>query len=474
MIPLLAIFLVAAMARFALLVMAVDVPGDGPLRAFEAYEWSRSPHWVSYGMWLPGPLYLGGVASMLVPNPAIAVRLLNSVAGALTAAVVFASIRQLYGSRIAWLTGLAIAVFPLHVTLSASSLSEPTFVLWVVLAEYFLIRASTSGTNVTFVAMLAFGFVALAEMTRYEGWILAPIFGAFIFRVGRSWRLAAVLSTVLVAFPVLWCAENAVYLGHPFFGFTIARSSAVRSFGAGLFGIRDSMTQVALAARDHLTLPLSLVIVGGLLLEVYLLVRQKSAPERMLHLALTAGFWLFAVGLAMLRGPKLYNRYLLLGFVLSFPFAGVALEAISRGRTARWVQAVCLLIAATVLFSRSGAVARPLWVTSKRPLAVIELTDWLARADHRGQPILLTEMGWQSTYFLQYAPGLRWEIFAHREDDASIRTRLEALRSSFVLVTRAGDETLVKRMQKWAPWLAQMRCVHEIERFCVLAAEPSR
>lgn len=83
-------------------------------------------------------------------------------------------------------------------------------------------------------------------------------------------------------------------------------------------------------------------------------------------------------------------------------------------------------------------------------------------------------MGWQSTYFLQYAPGLRWEVFAHREDDASTRTRLEALRSSFLLVTRNGDEALVKRMQKWAPWLAQLRCVHELERFCILAAELRR
>jgi 4-amino-4-deoxy-L-arabinose transferase-like glycosyltransferase len=164
--PLLAILLVAAMARSALLVMAVDVPGDGPLRAFEAYQWSRSPHWVMYGMWLPGLIYLGGIASMLVPNPVIAVRLLNTVVGALTAAVVFAYARQVYGSRTAWLTGLAIAVFPLHVTLSASSLSEPSFVLWVVLAECILMRASALGTNAPFAGMLAFGLVALAEMTR--------------------------------------------------------------------------------------------------------------------------------------------------------------------------------------------------------------------------------------------------------------------------------------------------------------------
>jgi hypothetical protein len=109
MVSMLAIFLVAATARSALLVIAVDVPGDGPSREFEAYDWSRSPHWVSYGTWLPGLIYFRGVASILVPNPAIAVRLVNAVAGALTAAVVFAYVRQLYGSRRAWVAAAVVS-----------------------------------------------------------------------------------------------------------------------------------------------------------------------------------------------------------------------------------------------------------------------------------------------------------------------------------------------------------------------------
>jgi hypothetical protein len=180
------------------------------------------------------------------------------------------------------------------------------------------------------------------------------------------------------------------------------------------------------------------------------------------------GFWLFVLGLAVVRGPKLYNRYLVLGFVLSFPFVGVALEAISRRRTVQWLQVACLLIMTSVVFAGGIPVPKPHWVTRNRPRAVIELTEWLSRADQRRQPILLTQMDWQSTYFLQYAPGLRWEIFAHREDDDSIRTRLNSLDSSFLLVTRAGDEALVKRMQKWTPRLGQLRCIHQLERFCVL------
>ena len=470
--PPLTIFLVAATVRAALLVIAVDIPGDGPSRAFDAYEWSQTPHWVSYGMWLPGLIYFGGVANMLLPNPAIAVRLLNALAGALTAALVFAYIRQVYDSRTGWLAGLAIALFPLHATLSASSLSEPGFVLWFVLAEYVLVRACGTAGKMTIATVLALGFVVLAEVTRYEAWVLAPIFGVFLFfHSDRSWRAATIVSAALVAFPVLWSVGNALYIGDPFLGYTMARGSAIRSFGPGLFGVGDSVFRVARAVCDHLTLPVAAVMAGGFIVEVRSLVRRESTPKRVLHLALAAGFWLFAVGLAVLRGPKLYNRYLVLGFVLSFPFIGVALEAISRGRTVRWVQATCLLIAASVLFAGGVPVAHPHWVTWKRPLAVIELTEWLSRADHRDQPILLTEMGWQSTYFLQYAPRLRWEIFAHREDDASIRTRLEPLRSSFLLVTRAGDEGLVERIQRWAPRLVQLRHLHDLDGFYVLAGE---
>jgi len=475
MFPTLAIFVVAAAVRSALLVMTVDVPGDGPVLAFGAYEWSQKPHWVSHGMWLPGLTYFGGVASMLVPNPAIAVRLFNAVAGALTASVAFAYVRQAYDSRTAWLAGLAIALFPLHATLSASSMSEAGFVLWVVLAEYVLVCPFKTATNMTTATLLALGLVVLAEMMRYEAWVLAPIFGIFLFFVSdRSWRSATVVSAALVAFPLLWSVGNAASTGDPFLAFTTARGSATRSFGPGLFGLGDSVHRVAHAARDHLGLPVAAVMAGGFLLEVRSLVRRESTPTRVLHLALAAGFWLFVIGLAVLRGPKLYNRYLVLGFVLSFPFIGVALEAMSRERTVRWIQAACLLIAASVVFARGIPIDYPLWVSPNRPLAVIEVAEWLSRADHRGQPILLTEMGWHSTYFLQYAPGLRWEIFTHREDDASIRRRLEDLGSSSLLVTRAGDEVLVNRMQKWAPWLAHSHRLHEFDGFYVLANELRR
>jgi hypothetical protein len=467
-VPTLAIFLMAAAARSALLIVAVDVPGDGPSRAFDAYQWSQSPQWISYGIWLPGLTYAGGVASMLVPNAAIALRLLNAVVGALTASVAFACVRRIYGSRTAWIAGLAIALFPLHATLSASSLSEPLFVLWVALAEYVLVCASTSSANMTIFGGLVLGLLALAEMTRYEAWVLAPIFGAFLFfRSDRSWRSAVVVSSALVVFPLLWCVGNAVYRGDAFLGFTEVRASAVRSFGPDLASIGDSVARLARAMRDHLSAPVALMMAGGFLLDVRLLVRRKSTPPRMLHLALTMGFWLFALGLAVLRGPKLYSRYLVLGFVLSFPYVGVALDAISRGRTVQWLQVTCLLIMTTVLVARGIPVPKPQWVTRNRPRAVIELTEWLSRAD-QSQPILLTQMDWQSTYFLQYAPGLRWEIFSHREDDAAIRARLDSLGSSFLLITRTGDEALVKRMQKWAPSLGQLGCVHQVERFCVV------
>jgi hypothetical protein len=245
------------------------------------------------------------------------------------------------------------------------------------------------------------------------------------------------------------------------------RASAVRSFGPDLSSIGDSVARLARAMRDHLSAPVALMMAGGFLLDVRLLVRRKSTPERMLHLALTMGFWLFALGLAVLRGPKLYSRYLVLGFVLSFPYVGVALDAISRGRTVQWLQVTCLLIMTTVLVARGIPVPKPQWVTRNRPRAVIELTEWLSRAD-QSQPILLTQMDWQSTYFLQYAPGHRWEIFSHREDDDAIRARLDSLSSSSLLITRAGDEALVKRMQKWAPSLGQLRCVHQVEKFCVV------
>jgi hypothetical protein len=174
----------------------------------------------------------------------------------------------------------------------------------------------------------------------------------------------------------------------------------------------------------------------------------------------------------VLRGPKLYNRYLVLGFVLSFPFIGVALDAISGPRLVRWLQVTGGVIVLGLLFAGDQPAPEPHWVTRKHPSAVIELTRWLSRSDHRNQPILLTEMGWQSTYFLQYAPALRWEIFAHREDDSAIARRLDTLKSAFLLVSRAGDEALVQRITQAAPWLRPLHCVYKLDGFSVLSADP--
>jgi 4-amino-4-deoxy-L-arabinose transferase-like glycosyltransferase len=473
---LLAVFLVALVARAVLLVVAVDIPGDGPSHAFAAYSWARSPHWVSHGVWPPAFLYLGGLANILMPRPAVTVRAVNVLVGSLTAVILFGWARRVHGSRVAWVSGLAVALFPLHLSLSASSMSEASFVLWLILAAYLLGRTVDCHDverTIPQAAVLALGFVVVAQMTRYEAWVLSPLFGAFVFFCSdRSWRSLALVITILIAFPLLWTIGNASYYGDPFVGFTEPRASAVRSFGPRLFGLIDSIARVARAWGDHLSIPVALLTAGGFLLESVSLVRRKSTPARALHIGLMAGFWLFAVGLAVLRGPKLYNRYLVLGFVLSFPFLGVALEAMSQGRNRRWLLSASLLLAVSLISAGGVPIARPLWVTRQHPTPVIELVQWLRHFDHRGQPILLTVMEWQSTYFPLYGPELQWEIFAYRDDVASVRERLETMPNAFLLVTRREDASLVDRIQTWAPRLAQLRRIHESHGFIVLAGAP--
>ena len=120
--------LAALLLRSAAAWLTIDVPGDGVSRALDAYDWSRSPTLVWGGGWLPGFTYLAGTVSFAIPDPMIAPRLVNVILGTASVPLLYAGARRIAGHAAALAAAVILAVLPLHVGLSASSLTEAGFV----------------------------------------------------------------------------------------------------------------------------------------------------------------------------------------------------------------------------------------------------------------------------------------------------------------------------------------------------------
>src|SRR5262245_24525455 len=208
-----ALTILAALVRLVMLVSTVDAPGDGPVRALMAYSWAKAPHVVLHGVWPPGFMYATGLVSSVLPVW-IAGRLLNVALGTATVPLVFLAVAPAFGPVTAILAAAIVAVFPLHVELSASSLSEVSAVFEILLGMVFLMIAAaarTHGRGHTIPFALAIGGFATASMTRYEVWCLLPVFPWYYWLRTRNAGGTATMAALLLAFPVTWLIGNQVY-----------------------------------------------------------------------------------------------------------------------------------------------------------------------------------------------------------------------------------------------------------------------
>lgn len=127
------LLLTAFVLRLFVLLSSVDIPGDGPARALFAYNWSQSPYIQTSGRnWLPGFMYLAGLFSFLVSMPLVSTRILNLIIGTLTVPLFYALVHRVYGRAPGLFSAAVLALFPLHAGLSASSLTEASFLFAII------------------------------------------------------------------------------------------------------------------------------------------------------------------------------------------------------------------------------------------------------------------------------------------------------------------------------------------------------
>lgn len=134
--------IVAAAYRLLLLGTRFDVPGDGPSRTANALAWAASPMVPLCGAWPPGYSFVAGLFSLLVPAPLWSARILNVLLGTLSVPALYAVAARTWGRPGALASAAALAVFPLHAELAATSLTETSFVFALLLGWCLLLRTA--------------------------------------------------------------------------------------------------------------------------------------------------------------------------------------------------------------------------------------------------------------------------------------------------------------------------------------------
>jgi 4-amino-4-deoxy-L-arabinose transferase-like glycosyltransferase len=198
-----------------------NVAGDAVVRVWLAEAWLQSPHVIGsfeQGARQFGPLhlYLLALLEWLWPVPEHAGRLLSLVVGVATAWPLWALSRRLFDETSAIVAVLCLSFWGFHVQLSTTGASEALSLLLVTSTVAGLARWQALGERAS---LLGAGLaLTLACATRYDAWLLVPLLGLWVWRVGGA-RAGLAFGAAALAFVVPWCFGNWVDLGDALFPF---------------------------------------------------------------------------------------------------------------------------------------------------------------------------------------------------------------------------------------------------------------
>jgi len=451
------LFVAGLLLRVGLLLVSSEIPGDGPSRAFLAYKWSKAPYFVTHGTWLPSYLYLPGLFCFVVNDPLFSTRIFNLILGSLTIPLYYFLIRRIYDRLVALLAALLLAVFPLHIGLSVSSLAEISF-LFATITSMLLLTGSSDGHIGWARLVLCFFFLSWAQMTRYEAWWVTPAFALYYWSRTRRVEKAILALLIFLLVPGAWMWGNYLYTGKALFGLHTVKHGASLVNAPNLTVI-EALNFLASLATSHLGVILSLAVLGGVIVQLLFFARSAYRPEQVLYLSVVGLYWIAMVYLAMNIGASLWNRFMLFGFVTSFPLAFMPLLGswMHHRRSMAAILCVILIAVAISTFPRQ----RPVYVTLQHPIEIKNLVTWLKESPYRNDPLLVTSMGWQATYIPLYFPEVKMGMISPWVEDDEVYYFLKNQPPS-LFITREGDSELQARIENiMGKVIAEHNLVHE-------------
>lgn len=442
----------ALIVGFALLPLTADVPADGPYRAMLAYNWHRSPHLSVCGSWLPGPMYLNGLFFWIVSDPLVSTRIFNIIAGGITIPVFFLLWERIFSPSVAALAAVALACLPLRIGLSASSMTEPAFLLALGSGTWFLLAASDFNRPRATYLLLALTLLSLAALCRYEAWLLMPFFPTFYYLRTRRLAESLAVAGLLAAVPTAWMCGNLYCFGDALKGFRAATTEERYAETVDLIGAARLLGSTLFQQAGALIT--SCIIVGGwwsLIAACRTTHRVRARPEHLLYGALLITTWLVLIKFAMARGPASFqSRYVFLALVLALPLSVVPFVPLLRKRPAAGV-VIGLAFVATLAMSGRAISTRwlpDIWLVERQPGDFIDdmtkVAHWLRTSGHSQDALLSTPInikyGWATNYLPLLLPEAsnRIRTMSYWLSDEDIRTFMHDYRPS-LLIAGSGE-----------------------------------
>ena len=381
------LFMLSAVVRLLIILLLEEACGDGPYRMKYAYLWAKNPSIQWYGVWPPGFMYLGGIFNLIFSNALYSTRILNVILGSLTIPFFYLLVSRVYAHRTALLSAGVLMLFPLHVALSGTSLTEVSFVFEAIAGIYFLIIGSESSGSRKFLYLsLSIALLSLSTMTRYEAWLLIPLSAIYYALKTRRTGETFLILLFLMAFPIAWIAGNIVHTG-----------SILPVYDEAIMGDKFQPTFVIIIRK--LTI-LSSKYIGwfflfaaafGLLARLFHCLKNRLNAQEGLYLGTLCGSMGFMLKFALERQEDLmgYGRYFLFIYVLLIP---LALLPFRRYLNKSWHMATVLFVFMAVSIAIGSALNKPpMYLTREHPYDIKEFAVWLKSSDYVKDNLFVAE-----------------------------------------------------------------------------------
>jgi hypothetical protein len=261
-------------------------------------------------------------------------RLVHLAFAVFTVVPFYLAVQEKFDRHIAFLSSVFLAFFSYHVWSSSLTLTEPIYIFFLISALYFIIlyrKRRAAGRDAAGYFTLAVICVAMAELLRYEGWMMAAALTVWMFARNTGKKALAVWVPLISLVPVVLMVASHSITGDALWGL----SASDKEVSAQAEKFND-------VAVFHVVPPLPLLIC--FFIGAYLSIKQRSKGAYWLLIFLPPyAFELFKVCTGTLQANP---RYFLIYAIFGAPIVVLGLSALIKNRTWRTalVTSFCLLV----------------------------------------------------------------------------------------------------------------------------------
>ena len=326
-----------------------------------------------YGFWLPLYQFISAVANIFVGNGFYTGKIVSALFGIGSCLVVYGITLRLTDShRAALLSFALIALNPLHITYSASAMTDVPHAFFVLASLYFVLKRGW-----VFAAI----FAALAGLTRVESWMFIALIPAI--QLIKERRVSITTLLILVIPPMFWFYISwkatgnwlACFVQRQYYhDWLLAMNPALAHFSLSSV-LRDG---AILIVSTDIAVLISAFVAGWILFRhLPLTLTKQGMPKDVREIMSSLIFFFAFLGLLATaylthQQPMIFPRYGLLLFSLGIPILAWTYLRV-RQQKPRWARRLLVFVSVLCVFDASiqlaGAVGSLNQTSAQRTVA---------------------------------------------------------------------------------------------------------